>query len=535
MTVVLSVIIFMVHGASLRAQHDVDVNAGAGVSISTLLGTMSPIPGIPSPGPLTFTPQGSSTLPLFQLGVDLPIVSLFRFGGRLGYTSYQFDLSANENLPIATEGGEIYPATIRHDLSKSYSAVILEPYIRAEPLPWLGAQIGIPLYIPASTDYVQTQQFVDPPGLPFADGSTTQVTGSGQIPGMAAIVPGISIQADGLFPMLPDRTLMLNPFVGIATQISSWNTGTAMRTLSFNVGVGVRYRYTAPPPPPEPIRDTTVYRDTIVILSQRISNEVVELMTTTNDESRSGDTINVTIRQRYQRLIPKPPAVLQASLRLSFESEVGGISKEARLIVTKVQRTRVVPLLPVVVFDDGETRIPDRYRRITTAEARGWTERESMMTPDVHWQYHVLNVVGDRLRKMASSKIELIAYDDGTEEGRRVASERLLSVQRYIMAAFGIAERRLVIDLRHGQASQQPWVFLGDETRTLLKPLVVTDTIIESRLPRVRLSPDVVSEAGLRSWIVQTYNHGSLIKTFEGRGATPATLIWDMGEDRNGQ
>lgn len=154
-----------------------------------------------------------------------------------------------------------------------------------------------------------------------------------------------------------------------------------------------------------------------------------------------------------------------------------------------------------------------------------------MVNPEIHWQYHVLNVVGDRLRKLPTAKIELIVYDDGTDEGTRIARERAVSVQRYVMSTFGISDKRLKIDVRHGQASQQPWVFIGDEFRTVLKPLEITDTLNETRLPRVRLSPDVVSEAGIRSWTVKAYNKDAEIRSFEGRGATPATLIWDIAEN----
>lgn len=495
------------------------------------MGQLSAIPGIPAPGPLVFTSQNTSVNFFFNAGADMQFGKIFRLGGRAGFTSYQFDYLASERVPIALEDGTIYVATIGHDLAMSFSTLWIEPTVRFEPIKQLGLQLGVPLSFPVSSDYLQTQYFIDPPGLPFLDGSISQVTGSGDVPGMAAIVPGITLQADGMFDMMPDGSLQLNPFASATIQVGSWNTGSTLRTTAFNVGVGVRYRFIEPPPPPEPYRDTTITRDTVVILSQRVRTEVVELTSAVYDEVRRSDSIFITVNERYQRLIPKPPAVLQASLKLSFETDVGGISKEAQLIVTKVARTRVVPILPIVVFDSLETRIPNRYQRITTAAAEMWTERAAMLNPDVHWQYHVLNIVGDRMRRMPTTKIELIVYDDGTEEGTRIARERAVSVQRYVMSTFGISDKRLKIDVRHGQASQQPWVFIGDEFRTVLKPLEITDTLNETRLPRVRLSPDVVSEAGVRSWTVKAYNKDAEIRSFDGRGTTPATLIWDIAEN----
>lgn len=531
LTAVIAVFCLAVVSHVAVAQKDLDVYAGVGASFSWPLAPLTAIPGIPSPGQLTFEPQNTSVDPFFIAGADLRFGSLIRLGGRAGYIGYHYDYLASERVPISTEDGGIYIATIGHELSMSFSTLWIEPTIRIEPIKQVGLQLGIPLAFPITSDYVQTQYFLDPAGLPFLDGSVRQVTGSGTVPGMATIVPGVTLQADGLFPMTPDGSLLLNPLVGATIQVGSWNTGSTQRTMAINVGLGVRYRMIEPPPPPEPYRDTVIIRDTVVILSQRVTTEVVDLTSATRDEVRRKDSIFLTIRERYQRLIPKPPAVLQASLRLTFETDVGGISKDAQLIVTKVARTRTIPFLPIVIFDSLETRIPNRYQRITTAAAETWSERLVMTNPEIHWQYHVLNIIGERMRRMPQTKIELIVYDDGTDEGTRIARERAVSVQRYVMSTFGISEKRLKIDVRHGQASQQPWVFIGDELRTVLKPLVVTDTVNETRLPKVRLSPDVVSEAGVRSWVVKAYNKDQELRSFEGRGATPATLIWDISEN----
>jgi hypothetical protein len=186
-------------------------------------------------------------------------------------------------------------------------------------------------------------------------------------------------------------------------------------------------------------------------------------------------------------------------------------------------------VLPLVVFDEGGANLPSRYVSLDPRTAKEWTV-DKALTAGEHWQYHVLNIAGARLRADAGTSVDLIAYDDGTPQGKAIAEKRVASVRDYLHKTFGLADKQVTMSLRNGQSSQQPWVFVVDTTRRVLAPIQATETVTETQLPRVRIAPDVVSEAGLRAWTLTMSQADRSVYQDSGTGKLPATLIWDMNE-----
>ncbi len=521
------------------AQEKIHLTGSVGASVLQPLGTFDALGGVPTPGGLTFQSEGVSVQPWFWLGADAQFLEdqpQLRFGGRLGMHWYGMDYRADERLPIATENGGTYLATLDHQLGLTFTTVFLEPYVRYQITDWFAVEGGLPFQITMGSDHEQTMRFADPPNLPFLDGSTVITTGQGTIPGLSSLVPSLSLGAEAMIPLNRTRTIMLAPRVGATIPITAWETEAGLRTLALSGGLGVRYHLGEVEPDPNYDKqgrflDTTTVRDTVAILSSRVEQDTVLLVNTLVEEYPNGDTVNVLITRRYQRLIPKPPAVLKAAVRLVFEMENGEVIDEARLDVTTVERTRTVPVLPVVVFNEGESSLPDRYRQLSPDVARRWKEQLALKQTMVHWQYHVLNIVGTRMQQDRRTSITLISYDDGTADGAILNAKRTAVLKEYLTSTFRIPPSRVRVDNRRGQASQQPWVFLADESRALLGPVTAIDTVIDLRLPRVRITPDVVTEAGLRSWQVIMTKDGDIVAARTGEGSVPATLIWDMNED----
>lgn len=454
-----------------------------------------------------------------------------RIGLSLGYRQYGMNFNAFETAPIATADGGTTTALFSHALTTTFTGLSLEPYLRFEPLAGLGVNVGFPISGVVKTNYTQTVQITDPDSLTFVDGSRTQVTGDGVIEASSVIVPGIGLRTDYMIALNSNKSISLTPTLGFLYQLGSWSSQSSLQSFSFEFGIGVRVAPLKDEAYERRVRDTTFTRDTVVMLSADVSVPTTELVSSEVEEFADADTIRVIVHQRYHRVLPRPPAVLRASIALAFETEKGNLSPEARLRVDKIHRTRVVPILPVVIFDGTSAVIPYRYVKLTKDEARRWNERRTFADSKVHWQYHILNIVGSRLRDSATTKMEFICFDDGTNEGRKITEARLKSVKDYICNIFNINPARVQTESRKGQAAQQPWVFLHDSTRRLLQPVTVSDTTSETTLPRVRIEPEVVSGAGVRSWDVTMVQHDTVLRRMSGKGDVPATLVWDMNAD----
>ena len=142
----------------------------------------------------------------------------------------------------------------------------------------------------------------------------------------------------------------------------------------------------------------------------------------------------------------------------------------------------------------------------------------------------MLNVVGSRLRDNRTASVTLISYDDGTTEGEQISSRRSRSIKDYLITTFGVDDARVQIEDRRGQASQEPWVFIQDENRDVLGPVTAKDTLSETSMPSVRISPDVVSEEGVRQWRVLLVHDGEVVDSILGYGDVPSSLVWDPNE-----
>lgn len=118
------------------------------------------------------------------------------------------------------------------------------------------------------------------------------------------------------------------------------------------------------------------------------------------------------------------------------------------------QRTvtnEIFPLRNYIFFDEGSSRLPDRYITLSETEAAEFKEddlRRTVMfdrpergSTQMLIYYNILNILGDRMRENPGSNIRLVgsAAGIGAESGRLQAE----SVKQYLVNNFGIAPQRI--------------------------------------------------------------------------------------------
>jgi len=514
----------------LRAQSTYNLEVFGGVTFFTPLSTFTAISGIPNPGGLTFAPQGMTFAGHGGIGVDVPFADNWRAGLRAGLQGGGATYTAAEKLTIAQPSGP-YLATIEHNLVASLLLLNTEPYVRYEPFEWLGIDVGLPLMIPILSTYTQTEAFTDPAGLQFADGSVEQTTGSGKISSMRSPTLFASIRASAMLPLNARKEVFLTPQFDIQTSLQSLVTTATISAMLVRVGIGVRY---SPRTIRSLVRDTTYTRDTITVLSARGTRSVqanTELIDQRVEEFASGaDTVRVLVSQHYRTTVPRPASLLRAALRVAFVGYGGRDVMDASVQIRKVRVTRHVPLLPVVVFTQMETAVPSRYSKLPRRDAQRFSESQLHSDAPVHWQYHVLNVIGSRMTKHVQTRLTIRGVDDGSEIGAALIQGRIESVRTYLLSSFGIAPGRISTIIEHAERYHD-WISLSDSTSVLTAPIIMTDTIMETTLPAVRLYPDVVNEVPLRAWSVLLMKDSTTIRSFADTLALPQQLTWNMNED----
>ena len=498
---------------------------GGGVSLRDAAGTMSPIPGIPAPGPLSFISDEQFLRGFGYAAVDTKLSDAFFAGLRLTASSIFSAWKAQERIPIAVSDS-VYNATIEHRLSANVTVAGLEPFLRWQATDVLWLDAGVPLMALLSATHRQTERFVDPAGLLFSDGSTQQVTSNGDIPGLRFVVPSIKLRLNYAM-FLVGSSWQLVPHLGVAFTPLSMHSDVTWRDVAVDAGLALRFSPQLSPPTrssPAIRTDTLFVRDTITVLQPGMTEPTPTLIDrTVGSVVIVNDTLNtITISERYRKVLPKPPAILDGSIRVVF-IDADGIERTDAAIETKRRRhTRTVPMIPVVVFDSGAA-VPERYVRLSASLAATFTDRDALDTAGAHVHCNLLNVIGSRLRRKSRTTITLQTSVDSARGLARAAA-----VRDYMRQTFGVDGKRIRHEHTANGDAQQ--LIIIDPSCDITGPIVRVDTIVEATLPTVRIYPDVVADAPIAAWSVEVTSNGKTVFVRTGSGKLPDQLTWQMNE-----
>lgn len=526
-----AVMVFHLHVAFAQSS-PFAFEAGGGVSLRSATGEMSTIPGIPSPRPLTFTSADASWHPFVYVAADVGITSWLAAGLRATGASTRAIVTAQERLPIA-RGDSVYLATLEHRRAMDVTTLALEPYLRLAVSNIFSFDVGLPLALPLSTSYRQSQYFTDPSGLQFVDGSVEQVTGSGDIPDMPSVSAFVRARANAELPITTDDNWSVLAHLGASRSITSLHATASWHDIGLEAGLGLRVRLQAPvpvPPPPQRRIDTVYVRDTVtvlqpgmadpnVILDERVVSDAVEVDATTS---------SITIYERYRRVLPKPPAVLGVAIRVVFVGEGGTETIDAYIKGRRQRSVHSASLVPVIAYDGASTELPAWCAQLTRTQATAFTEQDALHAQALergeHWHRHVLNIIGSRMRRLRRTVMVLRTGGDAT-----IGAARVQSIRMYLQRSYGIEARRL----RHEHVADvdSTIVMFVDPSCDLLGPVTRADTLASGILPTVRIYPDIVSDAGIASWQLTVAQRGTVVHTSTGTGDLPTMLTWNMQDD----
>ena len=130
----------------------------------------------------------------------------------------------------------------------------------------------------------------------------------------------------------------------------------------------------------------------------------------------------------------------------------GSVSiKPEKLTIEELTTIDSSPLLNFVFFETAKSEIPARY--ITFAnQASADTFEESKLKGSLEKYYHVLNIIGSRLRKNADARIKIVGCNSnrGAEQGKTdLSRSRAESVRAYLKYIWGIESSHMTVEARN--------------------------------------------------------------------------------------
>ncbi|MGD9006569.1 MAG: OmpA family protein [Desulfobacteraceae bacterium] len=216
----------------------------------------------------------------------------------------------------------------------------------------------------------------------------------------------------------------------------------------------------------------------------------------------------------------------------------GGVAfAPAQMTIEEVTTIDSAPLLNHIFFEAGQSELSGRY---TLFDNQNQTETfsEKGLTGVMEKYNHLLNIIGQRLRKNPDATITLVGCNSNTgqEAGREdLSASRAKSVQAYLRYVWGISPDRMALESRNlpeapstsriaeGQAENQR-VEIRSTDPAILD--TVKSEYVEkiSNVPELKLIPKIAAEAGVAAWEIQLKAGDAVVGTFNGEGE-PASAI----------
>ncbi len=501
--------------------------------------SFSELPGVPSCCPRF--ESGNGTGMAFGGLLNVPFTSRLSFDLRAGMNQQSGVLSAEETTGVIIAGVPKSGA-FEHTIDADLTVVAAEPSVAVRVVGGLSFRAGVSAGVLIGKKYTQKEQIIKPERTAtFVDGngndthSRTRNESSGDLPGasqfQAAVLAGVSYD----IPLTASRSLLAAPEITYTVPLTSVLANESWKVQTLRFGVALKYASVDAPPEPEAPRIQRVDTTRVPVLSMdsvRFAfGKAIEYM----DTVRQGKRLQVRrmVARRDTMFVLADPAGPTASLLATAvypdgrREEAAGISVATRFV------SEALPLLPCVFFEQSSAKIPERYTRRTSGGKL--LVHEEQRDP-VLLHRDVLNVVGERMRKLQGSTLTLIGTADPTTEPGRcdLAQERAAAVREYLADVWMIDPSRIAIaegvpcvpqavtesPKEEGYMENRRVEFFASDARILEAVWCKRTTeATDISPPEIEYDPSGSTRTGIRSWALEVYQGQRRIFADSGDGA----------------
>ncbi|HRK04509.1 MAG TPA: OmpA family protein [Chlorobiota bacterium] len=477
------------------------------VALGLHMANFSSIPGTPNCCPEFSTATGMGVF----LGATYltPLDESLSLDIRLSYASYGVDFLTRQNLPIRDQNDNVVDATIRHDLSGSFSMIAIEPLLGFALSDNLRAIAGVTAGIVVSGTFSQSETLESPGNVTFS-GLQSRVRNSvvdREMPGLTSFMPGLTLgmsydlspNSSGTIILTPEVLFTLSPLT-VASDVS-W------RPQHIRGGFALRF---IPPEVEDSLTDI----------------ELLAVARSMRPPSKSD-----------------PNTVFVSNVSATGVDDGGRTSPVTQVRVEEYASTRVRPLLPYVFFDQTSTDLPQRYRRVSESVREKFSLENFYNLDAMITYYHVLNIIGKRMQDDPSSSITLTGTIDESELslGTGLSQARAAAVKDYLVSTWEIEPRRISIQARtmpespskstddDGRAENRR-VEISSSNPTILAPVSSNDTMRVFQPAGIRFAPSIDPKVPIASWTMFVTDGERIIRSFHAGEPIPPSVDWRIDE-----
>ncbi|MBS1538422.1 MAG: OmpA family protein [Bacteroidetes bacterium] len=452
---------------------------------------------------------GSGFSPYFGLLYDLPLAPQWKIQVRGGYNNFKGIFREQEFIGNALSGSgsnaKVVEATSEHYLEISLGGIDASAQVSYFPIKHvpLGIDLGMHGVFMLSPSFIQHEDLIAPNSTIYSDSKSSQRNfQNGNLDNSKGIMAalGIGLHYDILlsnnWKIAPEASFLL-PF-GSPIDFTAASMPNATWSL-YSIRFGVSLAYT--PDIPSSIGKNN-------------------------------------LRKPYKL---KASVIAKQILKNNTETDI------AKMTVEETLSKQLYPLLPYIFFDEGESTIPIRYKNLRKDQTSQFnvdkqflftnTTADDIATVNMDVYYHLLNIVGYRMKAYPGALITLVGCNrnSGSETGDTALSrQRAQSAKDYLVQNWGIQPQRISlkvqnlpslasstsVDAEDGHTENRR-VEIESSIPEIIEPLVVRDTLREANPPVIRYRMNVENENPIQDWTLTAKQPALLVVNQSGIGTPP--------------
>lgn len=491
---ILILVIALAFAANSYAQKDVSKNEDRlryGVwghyGLNWHSGSFAQLPGVASCCP-EFTDGDGGGINLGLL-FEIPVARNFLIGIRAGYYDRSGEFSADEtetvyDYSIDSDAQGLF----RHTLDVSVGAIAIEPMAQYRVFDQLFLHAGFQLgFINLAKSYDHIEELIEPETVYYENGLRERLNASGDLEELNGISFSPLVGASYEFALDRKKEFLLAPEIFYTIGLTDIVSDVDWKVNTLRLGLAFKYSPAGATTPPK-------------------------------DE-------------------------LSGSVDASGVFPDGTESPIVTVQVEEFLSTNLKPLLTYVFFDENSSILPPRYNKLTPSQTNSFSEDQLYSLDAMETYYHVLNIIGKRMRQNPDAKIAIDGCNsnEGKEKNNlRLSQKRAETVRNYLVNVWKIAPERLIVDKRN--LPQEPSnikdpdgivenrrVEITSNKWEIIAPVTAKDTFRTVTPPKVRFKTDFSSDAGIRKWEINASQSGKNLNTLAGTGTLPPVVDWQLG------
>ncbi len=204
------------------------------------------------------------------------------------------------------------------------------------------------------------------------------------------------------------------------------------------------------------------------------------------------------------------------------------------------------PLLNYVFFDESNAEIAPRYLKLVKEQTDAFTMASLDNPETLPTYYHLLNIVGRRMRDIATANIKLVGCNsnEGKEKNNlKLSEKRANTLKSYLVDVWNIDPKRISIEKRNlpkaasgnntieGKIENRRVEIIANDIR-IIEPVLTDDTIKTATPQIIYFRPTIAAEIPVAEWVLSVYESGIKIKEFKGEGNVPSVVKWKINDEK---